>query len=111
MNAYWEEFLPDTEVQETAPLPADEITDIIYNSMPTTWKCKMIEQGFNYADSTIKEMTDFFDSRVEKLEPKEENQEIPQEKEKGRLLLRCRRVQRRKYWSLPSKQEVLNSTR
>ena len=32
----------------------------------------MIEQGFNYADSTIKEMTDFFETRVENLEPKEE---------------------------------------
>ena len=32
----------------------------------------MIEQGFNYADSTIKEMTDFFGTRVEKLEPKED---------------------------------------
>ena len=33
----------------------------------------MIEQGFNYADSTIKEMRDFFETRVENLEPKEEN--------------------------------------
>ena len=32
----------------------------------------MIEQGFNYADSTIKDMTDFFETRVENLEPKEE---------------------------------------
>ena len=29
----------------------------------------MIDQGFNYADSTIKEMTDFFQTRVENLEP------------------------------------------
>ena len=32
----------------------------------------MIEQGFNYADSTVKEMTDFFESRVENLELEEE---------------------------------------
>ena len=32
----------------------------------------MIEQGFNYTDSTIKEMTDLFESRVENLEPKGE---------------------------------------
>ena len=31
----------------------------------------MIEQGFNYAGSTIKEMTDFFETRVENLQPKE----------------------------------------
>ena len=53
LNAYLEEFLPDTKGQETAPLPADEIMDIIYHSMPSTWKNKMIEQGFNYSDSTI----------------------------------------------------------
>ena len=63
MNAL-EEFPSDTEGQETAPLPADEIMDIKYHSIPTTWKNKMIEQGFNYADSTIKEMTDFIETRV-----------------------------------------------
>ena len=40
--------------------------------MPATWKNKMIEQGFNYAASTIKEMTDFFETNVENLEPKED---------------------------------------
>ena len=38
--------------------------------MSTIWKNKMIEQGFNYADS--KEMADFFENRVENLEPKED---------------------------------------
>ena len=32
----------------------------------------MMEQGFNYADSTIKEVSDFFETRVENLEPKED---------------------------------------
>ena len=32
----------------------------------------MIEQGFNYADSTIKEMTDFFETRVENLVSKKD---------------------------------------
>ena len=45
LNAYLEEFLPDTEGQETAPLPAEEIMDIIYHYMPTMQKNKMIEQG------------------------------------------------------------------
>ena len=48
--------------------------------MPTTWKNKMIEQRFNHADSTIKKMTDLFETRVEYLEPKEENknhQQLP----------------------------------
>ena len=56
----------------------------------------MIEQGFNYADSSIKEMTDFYETRVENLEPVEDKNksstaatschEIPQEnqeEEKG----------------------------
>ena len=72
MNAYLEEFNPDTEGQVTAPLPADEIMDIIYHSMHTTWKSKIIEQGFKYADSIVKEISDFFETRVENLEPKED---------------------------------------
>ena len=67
LNASLEEFPPDTEGQETAPQPVDEIMDIIYYSMPTIWENKMIEQGFNYAESTIKEMSDFFETRVENL--------------------------------------------
>ena len=72
MNAYFEEFPADTQGQGTVPLSADEIMDIIYHSMPTTWKNKMIEEEFNYADSTIKIKPDFFETRVENLEPKED---------------------------------------
>ena len=32
----------------------------------------MIEQGFHYADYTIEEMADLFETRVENLEPKED---------------------------------------
>ena len=56
MNAYLEEIAPDTKGQETAPLPADEIMNIIYHSMPTTWETKKIEEGVNYADSTVKKL-------------------------------------------------------
>ena len=38
----------------------------------------MIEQGFNYADSTAKEMTDFFETGVENLEPKKERKSLQQ---------------------------------
>ena len=31
----------------------------------------MIEQGLNYEDSTVKEMTDIFETRLKNLEPKE----------------------------------------
>ena len=35
-------------------------------------KQKVIEQGLNDEDSTIKEMTDFFEPRVQNLDPKED---------------------------------------
>ena len=38
----------------------------------------MIKQYFNYADSTIKEMTDFFETRVENLEPKDDKKNLQQ---------------------------------
>ena len=62
LNAHLGEVPPDAEGQEHMSLPSDEIMDIIYHSMPTTWKNKIIEQGFNYADSVVKEMTDSFES-------------------------------------------------
>ena len=72
MNDYLEEFPLGIEGQETTPLPADEIMEVLYHSMPSTWKNKMIGQGFIYANSTAKEMSHFFETRVENLEPKEE---------------------------------------
>ena len=71
LNANLEEFRSDTEGQETVPLPAHEIMDIIYNSMRN-----FFEQGFNYVDSTIKEMIASFETRVENLEPKEDRKRI-----------------------------------
>ena len=58
--------------QETKSLPLDEIMDIICHSMPTTWKDKMSDQDFYSAESIVKEMTDFFVTRIENLEPKED---------------------------------------
>ena len=46
----------------------------------------MIEQGLNYADSTIKEMKNFIEIKVENLELSEEKKlfsKIHQEKAKG----------------------------
>ena len=52
--------------------------------MLTMWKNRMIELGFNHADSTIKEMTDFFVTRVENLELKEDKKKIQQHPRKPR---------------------------
>ena len=38
----------------------------------------MIKEGFNYKDSTIKEMTYFFETRVEIVEPKEDKKNLNQ---------------------------------
>ena len=67
--------------------------DIIYHSTPTTWKNKIIEQGFNYADSTIKELSDFFETGVENLELKEENKKssVAAKKAKEKKSLRKRK--------------------
>ena len=43
----------------------------IYHSMCTMWENKMIEQGFNYRDSTVKEMNDFLQTTVASLKPNE----------------------------------------
>ena len=46
------------------PLLTDKIMDIIYHSIYTTQKDKVIEQGLNYADFTVKEMTDYFETKM-----------------------------------------------
>ena len=38
----------------------------------------MTERGFNNADSTVKEMIDFFETRVEIMEPKEDKKNLQQ---------------------------------
>ena len=72
LNDYLGELFTDAPRQETEPLSADKITDIFYHSMSTVWKNKMIEQGFNYAGFIVREMIDFHETRIEKLQPKEE---------------------------------------
>ena len=53
----------------------------------------MVEQGFNYVDSTIKEMTDFFVTRVENLEPKEDKKKssAAAKKSKGKKFTKKRK--------------------
>ena len=61
LNAYSVEFPSDAPGQDTELLSSIEIMDIIHR-----------QQGFNYVDSTAKEMTEFFETRVESLEPRDE---------------------------------------
>ena len=71
LNICFGEFPLDTPGQGTKSLSTDEIIDIIYRFMPTMWKNKTIEHGFNYANSVVDKITDFFETRVENLEPRE----------------------------------------
>ena len=44
----------------------------------------MIGQDFNYEDSSIKDMTNFFETRVKRLEPKEDKKSLTNSKKKIR---------------------------
>ena len=51
----------------------------------------MIDQGLNYADSTVKEMIDFSEIRVESQKPKEDEKNLPitpKKRLKGRIIRR-----------------------
>ena len=56
--------------------------------MPTICKHNMIEQGFNYADE---EMNDIFESRIEKLEPKNIIKNLPLLPRRARKRITSRR--------------------
>ena len=68
LNTYFVEFPPNAEGQETKLLPADKNYESCLLFHAHHMENKMIEQALNYADSTVKEMTDFFETRVENLE-------------------------------------------
>ena len=46
--------------------------NIIYHSMPTKWKNKIIEQELNCGDSTVNEICHFSDSWIENFMPRED---------------------------------------
>ena len=58
-NAHLGEFPYDAPGQETPTLSTDEVMDIMYRSVPTSWKNKINEQGFNYLVSPVKEIPAF----------------------------------------------------
>ena len=51
----------------------------------------MIEQGFNYADCTIKEMTDLIETRVENLGPREDRKKSTVASKKTKRSLKKRK--------------------
>ena len=71
LNVHLEEFSLENTGQESAPLPTDEIIDIIYLSIPFMWKKNKIGNCSNYANSTVEEMIYFFETIVANFESKE----------------------------------------
>ena len=68
LNAYLAYFPPDHSGQLVSPLSEDKVKEIIYHTMPNTWKKKMVEPGYNYLDGSIQSKTEFFKTRIENLE-------------------------------------------
>ena len=57
---------------------------MIYHSMPIPWENMMTEQGFNYINSTLEEMTGFFKTRVENLKVRQARKNLLQPPRKRR---------------------------
>ena len=106
LNVYLAEFPPDLGRQETASLPVDKIMDIIYHSIPTTWKIKITA----HANSTVKEMTDFFETGVENLEPKEDTKQSAAAAKKCKDKKSTKKQKQRILCGAQASQEVLHPT-
>ena len=66
LNTYLQYYPPNRPGQLITSLPDDDIKEILYHSMPNSWK--MVEQGYNYLDGPIHYMVEFFERRIENLE-------------------------------------------
>ena len=75
LNTYLPYFSPDCPGQQVTSLPDDDIKEILYHTMPNTWKKKMVEQRYNYLD-------EFFETRIENLE-NQSHRVFPQETRKN----------------------------
>ena len=60
-------FPPDHAGKSVNPLPEDKVKEILHHAMPNMRKKKMVEQGYNYLDNSIQQMTEFFETRIENL--------------------------------------------
>ena len=68
LNKYLPYVPPDNSGQLVASLPDDNIKEILHHAMPNMWEKKMVEEGYNYLDSPIHSMTEFFEIMIENLE-------------------------------------------
>ena len=68
LNNYISYFSSDCVGQMVTTLPDDEVKEILYHTIPDSWREKVTEQGHNYLVSAIQEMPGFFETRVENVE-------------------------------------------
>ena len=59
LNAYLAYFPPDRSGQPVHSLSEDKIKEILYHAMPNMWENKMVEQGHNYLDGSIQNITEY----------------------------------------------------
>ena len=68
LNYHLPYFPPDCIGQMVTALPDDEVKEILYHTIPYLWGGKLTEQGYNYLDRSIQEISGFFETSVENLE-------------------------------------------
>ena len=75
-------FPPDHVGQMVTALSNDEVKEILYHAMSNSWRKKMTEQGYNYLDRYIQELSGFFETRVENLETPAPERSLTRKKKK-----------------------------
>ena len=65
LNNYLPYFPPDSVRQMVAAMSDDEVKEILYYAKHNLRRKQMIEQGRNYLDRFIQEMTTLFETQVE----------------------------------------------
>ena len=68
LNNYLPYFTPDCVGQMVTAPSDDEVKEILSHILLNSWGKKMTEQGYNYLDRSIQEMSGFFETRVENLD-------------------------------------------
>ena len=93
LNDYLPSFPPSVAGTDPTKLPDDEVKEIIYNALPSSWQIAMSTQGFDHPNEAIKDIIGFCE-RYEILEeepiPKSSKKEsskssIKSKKRKGRF--------------------------
>ena len=78
LNTYLPYFPSEHPGKLVTSLPNDDVKEILYHTMPNTWKKKMVEQGYNYLEGPIHSMAEFFETRIKNLK-NQSHQVFPQE--------------------------------